>query len=371
MNRRGFSLIELLIVVAIIALLSAIILPGLARAREYAYFARCKSNMRQIGIGFLCYAGNNTGRLPNWNNDCAGTNDCYGGRKIGGLNGGHWMRGYRIVSQKYLIDKIYADWQVTGYDWYGDARNQWKIVGKPREKGKYLTIDVLWDPICKVKNWGPFGRGGFEIWYDMASWGHQWVMYAGSERDRDQLTRKNGVMGYYWFVGATGCETYRKDPSKTHHLLEDWELNGNSASEQTAEGPNCRPATKQRNITTVARPSAWVNACHTAVQGTIDVQGEIVPRSYTSHFGVRRTYIGDYRFNVLHLDGHVHDDVWKQVSVENSWLIYEPDLGWGQKSHAYGWMREGDGSAGLKEMPEWNGAFDQNKNEMRRESRIP
>lgn len=55
-NRRyAFTLIELLIVIAIIALLAAILFPVFARARENARRASCQSNLKQIGIGIAQY----------------------------------------------------------------------------------------------------------------------------------------------------------------------------------------------------------------------------------------------------------------------------------------------------------------------------
>ena len=53
---RGFSLIELLVVVAIIAVLAALLLPSLRAAREAARRAVCLSNLHQIGMGALQYA---------------------------------------------------------------------------------------------------------------------------------------------------------------------------------------------------------------------------------------------------------------------------------------------------------------------------
>jgi prepilin-type N-terminal cleavage/methylation domain-containing protein/prepilin-type processing-associated H-X9-DG protein len=52
---RAFTLIEILVVVAIIALLVAILLPSLAKAREYSRTAICKSNMKQIMMGHMFY----------------------------------------------------------------------------------------------------------------------------------------------------------------------------------------------------------------------------------------------------------------------------------------------------------------------------
>lgn len=61
--RRGFTLIEILVVVAVIALLVAILLPALSRARARARTVVCQSNMRQLGIAWHMYAGSHDGRL--------------------------------------------------------------------------------------------------------------------------------------------------------------------------------------------------------------------------------------------------------------------------------------------------------------------
>jgi prepilin-type N-terminal cleavage/methylation domain-containing protein/prepilin-type processing-associated H-X9-DG protein len=63
-RRNGFTLVELLVVIGIIALLISILLPALNRAREAANTIVCKSNMKQLANGFFYYANDNKGYFP-------------------------------------------------------------------------------------------------------------------------------------------------------------------------------------------------------------------------------------------------------------------------------------------------------------------
>ncbi|NUM53306.1 MAG: DUF1559 domain-containing protein [Candidatus Hydrogenedentes bacterium] len=62
--RRGFTLVEVIVVIAIIVILAALILPVLARARESARRSVCVNNLRQLGLTFQMFSSESDGLLP-------------------------------------------------------------------------------------------------------------------------------------------------------------------------------------------------------------------------------------------------------------------------------------------------------------------
>ena len=63
-GKKHFTLVEMLVVVAIIAILAGMLLPALNKARSKARFISCKSNVRQITLALIQYAGDNSDYLP-------------------------------------------------------------------------------------------------------------------------------------------------------------------------------------------------------------------------------------------------------------------------------------------------------------------
>ncbi len=63
-GRAGFTLVELLVVIAVVALLAALLFPAFARARESSRRAACQNNLRQLALAIHQYAQDSDGRYP-------------------------------------------------------------------------------------------------------------------------------------------------------------------------------------------------------------------------------------------------------------------------------------------------------------------
>ena len=122
---KGFTLVELLVVISIIAMLLAVLMPALSKARGVAKRTMCGSNFKQVGLGMIMYATNeNNGILPEAPNN---------------QHGYYWPREVLDTMCKY----------VGGYNkeknWIGDGANLrypdiFKCPAKPDAYYGYSTV---------------------------------------------------------------------------------------------------------------------------------------------------------------------------------------------------------------------------------------
>lgn len=90
-NRRAFSIVELLVVITIVAMLMALILPSLKQAREIAILVKCSAQTRSIALGTAAYSVDHKNQLPPHLGYTTGTQTLFQGTKN---PGGYWW--YRV-----------------------------------------------------------------------------------------------------------------------------------------------------------------------------------------------------------------------------------------------------------------------------------
>jgi prepilin-type N-terminal cleavage/methylation domain-containing protein/prepilin-type processing-associated H-X9-DG protein len=142
--RRGFTLVELLVVVAIIAVLIALLLPAVQKAREAANRAQCQNNLHQVALALLNYESG-ARYLPPGENSNNGSPNLYG-----------YRAGYCIFILPYLEqERVYGLYNFN-VDWF-DASNQ-AAVTTPITT--FLCPSVPWRPRLDPNAYANCGNDG-------------------------------------------------------------------------------------------------------------------------------------------------------------------------------------------------------------------
>ncbi len=345
MGTRGFTLVELLVVVAIVALLAALILPGLGRAREYAYFTTCKSNLRQMGIGILVYASDNRGRLPHGDYGCTQYPSSEAHWRVNGHAAVQNNSYSRVAGRDGLMAQLYgSDPRQFGSNWEETATAK-SFISRPRLPGRYLPIEIFWCPIVSRRNW---------LFRVLDAWNGDTTdpTPADTAKKRDFVTRYSGGFGYALFLASVGC-----DSSNPNHIVQTAATPDGTAGNAYCEAPH-RPMTRNKQPHTFNPPSVWI-AADIMVNATSDPNqyGYFAP----GHFGTP-TVGPEFKFNAVHADGHVHDALQEDLEFTSmhAWRVIQPKNDY---TRVYGWEFKNIGPNGTYETF-IEGAFDKNKTQM-------
>jgi prepilin-type N-terminal cleavage/methylation domain-containing protein/prepilin-type processing-associated H-X9-DG protein len=177
-NAPGFTLVELLVVIGILAILASLLLPALGKARERTLAVRCMNNHRQLALTWTMYSGDNYGKLPLNQGRGAWITGTVHGRSPGFTDPIHLVhksyasfaaylrvwRTYKCPAEKTIfsvgtrkLEKI-RSYSMNGYlaltDTAPAPHPRWYFTSESilRPAGTFVFIDVEPASIC----WAPF-----------------------------------------------------------------------------------------------------------------------------------------------------------------------------------------------------------------------
>jgi len=181
-STKGFTLVELLVVITIIVVLAALTTVGIAKIRSAARGATCTSNLRQIGAAMLSYASDNNSQLPPLE-DRTGSGDSLLGIWPKIIADGGYLP--RVTNSKGILSCGAGAWACsdctvvqTNYQGYGVAEGTVMKVKKSSEPdAKASTLLQIPNPertwlVGDVANQAPdLKTGWYATWANPSRWG--------------------------------------------------------------------------------------------------------------------------------------------------------------------------------------------------------
>ena len=196
-RRKAFTLVELLVVIGIIAILIALLMPALRRARDSANRTKCLANMRELTIAYLMYADAHKGKIP-----YGGTADADPAQDKDNANNTPWVRNdnteqaimdgslwnysknvglYRCPSDSTANARSYSinNFMNGEIGYY----NRWKGTYDPARVQKLSQVRRPTEVIVFIEEYDNrgFNKGGFWIepegdqWVDIPAFWHKGV----------------------------------------------------------------------------------------------------------------------------------------------------------------------------------------------------
>ncbi len=186
LNRAGFTLVELLVVISIIAMLLSILMPSLSNARQQAKSLVCRNNLKQLWIGWHLYSNDNNDRLcerDDWANKWIGASDPEYNTDLALKTGRLWpyveeAKLYKCQSYKGWLNRQYFVSCAMGTMGSLGCRDSLYIkmpdIDNPTERIVYLEgaiyrdFDKYGTPET-LRNCYIIDRKNYNIWHDMTS----------------------------------------------------------------------------------------------------------------------------------------------------------------------------------------------------------
>jgi prepilin-type N-terminal cleavage/methylation domain-containing protein len=148
--RGGFTLVELLVVIGIIALLISILLPALSKARDSALRIKCLGQLRSLAQMVFVYASNNHGHMP-----------------VGAMalnNGSAVQLNEEFITEEMYTNLGFSDIETSTGAWNGkQLANPWICPANPTQNGLPNTTAIPTVPIAAnpIITWSPVQGSGY------------------------------------------------------------------------------------------------------------------------------------------------------------------------------------------------------------------
>ena len=143
---QAFSLIEMLVVIAVIAVMASLLMSALNQAKEHTRSTVCRNNMKQVALGFLMYADDNGETFP-WP----------GGRPGRANSNPQYAPDWCAGGQNSINTSLSSSWKLPGFGFDADAGSIFPYVAS-QERQDYSSTAKRSYGVYRCPSTGPLGE---------------------------------------------------------------------------------------------------------------------------------------------------------------------------------------------------------------------
>ena len=195
-SNSAFTLNELLVVISVLAVLAALLLPALGRAKEQARAIKCRSNLRQWGLALLMAAADNNQRYPLLYLGTSGNSLIHWSQTLEPYLARWTNRTYHCPGYKGPVGLVPFFMNPDGIH----AASAWV------SSYGYNSIGAICSYTAGYR--GPYGLGPGSLYPESALWVYEWQVVAPSEEMAIADSRQ-----FVPSAGGVGWDIYRSAPS--------------------------------------------------------------------------------------------------------------------------------------------------------------